>query len=64
VIGVSFQYLGLLEQGKRCPSVAVAKDIVRALGLQGSPDAHEVQLAARLLAVARSDAGRSFPRSL
>lgn len=55
-VGISPGYLCMLEQGKRCPSVAVARDLAAVLKLeQREPD-----LAARLLALARPDAGRSW----
>jgi transcriptional regulator with XRE-family HTH domain len=54
-IGIGPGYLSLLEHAERCPSVAVARAIVRALGLEGD-------LADELLAVAQPNAGRSFTR--
>lgn len=52
-LGISPGYLTLLEQGKRCPSVAVARDLATVMEL--APE-----LAAQLLGVARPDAGRSW----
>jgi transcriptional regulator with XRE-family HTH domain len=52
-VRVAHGYLCLLEQGKRCPSVAVARELAAALQLD--PD-----VVAPLLAVARPDAGRSW----
>jgi transcriptional regulator with XRE-family HTH domain len=52
-VGLAPSYLCLLEQGKRCPSVAVAYDLAAALQLD--PD-----VVALLLAVARPDTGRSW----
>jgi len=51
-VGLTPGYLTLLEQGKRCPSLAVARDLVTALELV--PD-----LAEQLFAIARPDTGRS-----
>lgn len=51
-VGVWPGYLCLLEQGKRCPSLAVAQDLVDELGLNRV-------LALELLALAPRDAGRS-----
>jgi transcriptional regulator with XRE-family HTH domain len=50
--GIGHGYLSLLEHGERCPSRAVAVDLIAALDLDGP-------LAAWLLEVARPDAGRS-----
>jgi transcriptional regulator with XRE-family HTH domain len=51
--GIGPGYLSLLEKGQRCPSVAVARDLVAALELG-------TDLADRLFEVARPDAGRSY----
>jgi transcriptional regulator with XRE-family HTH domain len=53
--GVDAGHLSRIERGLRCPSLAIARDLVAALEL--APD-----LAAWLLAIARPDAGRSAPR--
>lgn len=53
LVGVDAGHLSRIERAERCPSVAVARDLVAKLKL--APD-----LAARLLAVARPDAGRSW----
>lgn len=50
--GIYPGYLCLLEQGKRCPSLAVAQDLVDELDLDRA-------LALELLTLARRDAGRS-----
>ena len=54
-IGVQASYLHYLEHSQRCPSVAVAHQLIAVLRL-------EPELAERLLAEARSDAGRSWHR--
>lgn len=54
-VGIRPGYLTLLEQGKRCPSVAVAHELAMALALELSPDDR-----AWLMSVARPDAGRSW----
>lgn len=51
-VGIPHGYLCALEQGKRCPSLAVAQDLVDGLQLKGD-------LAERLLRVALPDKGRS-----
>lgn len=51
-IPLSAGYLSLLETGQRCPSAAVAHDLVAALKLP-------LDLESRLLAAAQPDAGRS-----
>ena len=52
LVGVDAGHLSRIERAERCPSVAVAAHLVAKLKL--APD-----LAARLLVVARPDAGRS-----
>jgi len=51
--GIAYGYLGMLERGQRAPSVEVARLLAPALRLE--PDA-----AARLMAEAVPDAGRSW----
>jgi transcriptional regulator with XRE-family HTH domain len=54
LIGVSPNYLGSLERARKCPSVAVAEDLVRVLHLPSG-------VASWLTAVAAPDTGRSHP---
>jgi transcriptional regulator with XRE-family HTH domain len=51
-VGILPGYLCLIEQGKRCPSVAVAEDLIAGLRL-------DPELAEQLRAVAVPDKGRS-----
>lgn len=51
--GIAKAYLGLLEQGRRRPSIAVASDLAAVLDLEPGLDT-------RLFQVARPDAGRSW----
>ncbi|MGI8630805.1 MAG: helix-turn-helix domain-containing protein [Solirubrobacteraceae bacterium] len=51
--GISHGHLSMLENGTRCPSIAVARDVAEALNL--APD-----IAAHLFAVACPAAGRSW----
>jgi ribosome-binding protein aMBF1 (putative translation factor) len=53
-VGISPAHMSRLERGIRCPSVAVAEDLIRVLQL-------DPEDASRLLTVARPDAGRSHP---